>query len=306
MEQNLSLYRIFYTVAEAKNISKAARELFISQPAISKAISKLEDSLSTTLFIRSSRGVTLTSEGQILYEHVKSAFEALSRGESELNRIQELGIGHIKIGVSTTLCKYILLPYLKGFIATHPHINIAIENEASAQILSLLEQQTIDMGVVIKPKSQKNINFYPITEIEDIFVTTPAYLENLYLRKGKDIDIFSHGTIMLLDQKNMTRQYIDTYLNTQQISINHLLETSTMDLIVELIKIGIGIGCIIRGAVEKELAEGTLIEIPLDTPIPKRTIGFATPSSLPPTKALETFFQYVSDSSGVDILSGDK
>ena len=117
MEQNLSLYRIFYTVAGAGNISKAARELYISQPAISKAIGKLEDSLSTTLFLRNSRGVTLTPEGRILYEHVSAAFETLSRGEEELLRIQELGIGHIRLGVSTTLCKYILLPHLKDFIA---------------------------------------------------------------------------------------------------------------------------------------------------------------------------------------------
>ena len=302
MEQNLSLYRIFYTVAETNNISKAARKLYISQPAISKAISKLEDSLSTTLFIRSSRGVTLTNEGEILYEHVKTAFEALYRGENELTKIQELGIGHIKIGVSTTLCKYILLPYLKGFIANYPHINIAIENQASAQILTLLEQQAIDMGVLVKPKSLKQINFYPITEIQDIFVATPAYLEHLTLRKGPNIDIFTDSTIMLLDQKNMTRQYIDTYLSSQQISIPHLIEVSTMDLLVEFVKIGIGVGCIIREAVEKELEEGTLVEIPMPVPIPKRTIGFATSQALPITKSLKTFFQYITDSSDSCIL----
>ncbi|MCI5510579.1 MAG: LysR family transcriptional regulator, partial [Eubacterium sp.] len=80
MEQHLSQYRIFYAVAKAGNISRAAKELFISQPAISKSISKLEESLGVTLFTRGSRGVQLTCEGQVLYHHVSSAFDTLNRG----------------------------------------------------------------------------------------------------------------------------------------------------------------------------------------------------------------------------------
>ena len=122
MYQNLSSYRIFYTVANTKNISKAAKELYISQPAISKSIQKLEESLGTKLFERSSRGVALTDSGELLYTHVKSAFETLSIGEDRLRRSIELGIGHLTIGVSSTLCKYVLLPYLKEFIKENPHI----------------------------------------------------------------------------------------------------------------------------------------------------------------------------------------
>ena len=116
MNQNLSSYWIFYTVANAGNISKAAKELYISQPAISKSIQKLEESLNCKLFSRSSRGVILTDEGTLLYGHVKEAFETLNLGEDKLKRSIELGVGHLKIGVSSTLCKYLLLPYLKEFI----------------------------------------------------------------------------------------------------------------------------------------------------------------------------------------------
>ena len=113
MNQNLSSYRIFYTVANSGNISKAAKELYISQPAISKSIQKLEESVGCKLFSRSSRGVVLTEEGRLLYSHVSEAFETLTLGEEKLRRSIELGVGHLKIGVSTTLCKYLLLPYLK-------------------------------------------------------------------------------------------------------------------------------------------------------------------------------------------------
>ena len=84
MEQNLNLYHIFYTVAKCRNISGAARQLFISQPAISKAISRLEQNLNTVLFLRSSRGVRLTETGELLYRQVESAFQAISQGEEQL------------------------------------------------------------------------------------------------------------------------------------------------------------------------------------------------------------------------------
>ena len=126
MEQHLSQYRIFYEVARCGNISRAAKELYISQPAISKAIGKLEESLGLSQFTRSSRGVQLTEEGEILFEHTREAFDALERGESELKRIQEFDIGHLRIGVSNTLCKYILLPYLKTFIHQYPHLKAGV------------------------------------------------------------------------------------------------------------------------------------------------------------------------------------
>ena len=107
MEQNLSQYKIFYEVAKAGNISKPAKELYISQPAISKSISKLEDSLGVSLFTRNSRGVQLTSEGELLFHHTESAFEALSRGENELKRIKDFNIGHLRIGVIRIFPKFV-------------------------------------------------------------------------------------------------------------------------------------------------------------------------------------------------------
>ena len=115
----LSHYQIFNKVAETGNISLAAKELFISQPAISKSIKKLEEELNVLLFSRSSRGVRLTEEGKLLYEYTREAFQALNAGEAALRQFSRLGVGHVRIGVSTTLCKYLLLPFLKEFVADH-------------------------------------------------------------------------------------------------------------------------------------------------------------------------------------------
>ena len=182
MNQNLSSYRIFYTVANTGNISKAAKELYISQPAISKSIQKLEESVGCKLFSRSSRGVVLTDEGKLLYEHVSEAFETLTMGEEKLKRSIELGVGHLKIGVSSTLCKYLLLPYLKEFIRQNPHISISISCQSTNDTLKLLEDNKIDIGLIGKPENLKNIHFDFLEEIEDIFVAAKDYLRNLKAR----------------------------------------------------------------------------------------------------------------------------
>ena len=292
MEQNLSQYKIFYEVAKAGNISKAAKELYISQPAISKAISKLEDSLGLSLFTRSSRGVQLTSEGEILFEHTREAFDALDRGEQELKRIQEFDIGHLRIGVSNTLCKYILLPYLKTFIDQYPHMKVTIESQATAQTLARLEQQKIDLGLVAEPSVRRDLAFIPVMDIQDTFVTTPNYLENLYLREGQDTSLFETGNIMLLDTSNMTRHHVNEYMAENNIFPHQILEVTTMDLLIEFAKIGLGIACVIKELVQKELDSGMLVEIPLDIPIHRRTIGFAYhPANQ--AMALKTFLEFL-------------
>ncbi len=293
MEQNLSLYRVFYTVANTGNISRAARELYISQPAISKSINKLEESLNTMLFVRNSRGVSLTDEGKILYDYVKTAFEAISRGEEELSKIHELGVGHIRIGVSTTLCKYILLPYLEEYVRLHPHLKFTIENQDSAQTISLLEQHRIDLGVIAKPHYLKNLEFMPVAEIEDIFVCSPTYMENFRIRSAHNEDILTQSTVMLLDQKNMTRHHIDAYLDDQQLTFSNILEVSTMDLLIEFARIGLGVGCCIKECVQKELDAGILTQIPLEIPIPHRIIGFATTSLMPQNNAVSQFLDFI-------------
>lgn len=297
MDQNLSQYRIFYAVAKAGNISKAAKELYISQPAISKSISKLEDSLNTTLFTRNSRGVQLTEEGQVLFEHTQSAFDALNSGEQELKRIREFNLGHIRIGVSNTLCRFIMVDYLKEFIEKYPHIKITIESQSTTHTLAMLEQQRIDIGLVAEPKSQKGLTFVPIMDIEDVFVATPSYLENLYLREGADADVFQVGNIMLLDKHNITRKYIDEYMALNEITANSLLEVTTMDLLIEFARIGLGIGSVIREFVKDDLEAGRLVQLKLDTPIHNRTIGFAYHPTRT-SKALDTFLRFCKERNG--------
>ena len=292
MIQSLSCYRIFYTVARTKNISKAAKELYISQPAISKSIQKLEESMNCELFRRSSRGVILTEEGELLYSYVKVAFETLALGEDKLKNSIELGVGHLKIGVSSTLCKYMLLPYLKEFIKKYPHINISIACQSTNETLHLLEENKIDIGLIGKPDNLKNIDFHFLTEIKDIFVATKDYLRNLKARGVKESQILQNSTLMLLDKNNMTRQYIDDYLQENQIIVQDSIDISSMDLLIEFAKISVGVACVIKEFVTEELEDSSLIEIPLGFPIHKREVGFSYIKSMKPSKSLELFVDF--------------
>ena len=292
MTQNLSSYWIFYTVANAGNISKAAKELYISQPAISKSIQKLEESLNCKLFSRSSRGVILTDEGTLLYDHVKEAFETLSMGEDKLRRSIDLGVGHISIGVSSTLCKYMLLPYLSEFIHLNPHISISISCQSTNETLRLLDDNKIDIGLIGKPESLKGLTFDPLSDIEDTFVATPAYLENLAERGIERDEVLEHATLMLLDKNNVTRRYIDDYFQKNLIDVSDTIDISDMGLLIDFAKIGVGVACVIKSFVSRELAKGRLVEIPLEIAIPTREVGFAYKENVKLSKALESFIDF--------------
>lgn len=296
MNQNLPSYRIFYTVAQTGNISKAAKELYISQPAISKSIQKLEENVGCKLFSRSSRGVVLTEEGRLLFDHVSAAFETLDLGEEKLRRSIELGVGHLKIGVSSTLCKYILLPYLKEFIRQNPHISISITCHSTNDTLKLLEDNKIDIGLVGKPENLKNIHFDYLEEIEDIFVATKDYIRNLRARGVQKDQILSSSTLMLLDKNNMTRQYIDDYLQENQIQVRDSIDISSMDLLIDFARIGVGVACVIKSFVKNDLADGSLVEIPLGIPIHKREVGFAYRTGSKPSKSLAEFIRFYQSS----------
>ena len=181
---------------------------------------------------------------------------------------------------------------MKTFIDQYPHMKVTIESQSSFQTLTRLDQQKLDLGLVAEPSSRKELAFIPVMDIQDVFVSTRAYLDHLYLREGKDADLFDTGNIMMLDESNMTRRHVDEYLAENGIYPRQILEVGTMDLLIEFAKIGLGIGCVIRELVQKELESGLLAELPLTPPIPRRTIGFAYPVSNQST-ALKTFLEFL-------------
>ena len=180
---NLSRYKIFLAVAECKSISKAATQLYISQPAVSITIKKMEDNLNTTLFIRKSKGVELTENGRKLYEDAKRAFHILMDTEDRLRFHQNTG--YLRIAASNVLCKHFLMPYLKEFTSLYPNTDISITCTSSSVACSMVEQCNIDLALAAKPENLGTAIYHSLGVIEYIFVCTPAYRDKLNCNNDK-------------------------------------------------------------------------------------------------------------------------
>lgn len=266
---NLTKYKIFLSVAENKSISKAASLLYISQPAVSIAIKKLEENLNTTLFIRKSKGVELTEKGRLLYDSAKKALMMLSDTEKSFRF--PFNTGSLRIASSNILCKHYLIPYLKEFLYLYPNTNVRITCTSSLQAYLMMEECSIDLALVAKPPNLAAGIYHSLGVIEYIFVCTPAYREKLNCNND---EIFQYANIMLLDKDNVSRKHINAYYAKNNIIPLHILEVNEMDMLIEFAKMGIGVSCVVKQFVECELKTNCLMEISLSNPIPPREIGF--------------------------------
>ena len=287
---HLELYRIFYYVATYKNITHAANHLFISQPAVSKSIKNLEALTNCTLFIRSRKGVSLTSEGELLLEYIQKAFYYLDGGENIIRKINNLEDGCVRIGISNTLCRYFLFPHLETFHHKYPHIAIKIMNQPTPDTCALLEEGAIDFGIISIPNYEMGYNYIKLMTVNDVFVSKKPYeQDSLPLLEISDLPI------MLMEKENQTRIYIDDFFKKNGIILKPEIEIGSMEFLIELAKIGIGTACVIREFVVKELESGILYELPT-TPRPSpREIGIITKEQIPISKASKRFIEYLKE-----------
>jgi DNA-binding transcriptional LysR family regulator len=287
------LYRVFFTVGGCGTISEAAGRLFVSQPAVSKSIKKLEDLTGCTLFVRSSKGVRLTTEGQILYDYVEKGFEHLQNGEQVMKKIRNKGQGLVKVGISNTLCRYYFIPHLEEFHRKFPGIRITIVNRTSQETLKLLEKGLIDFGIISIPQDRSQFTYREVLTVHDVFVTGRRYPE---LQAPVPLQTLSRYPVMMLEKDNVTRSYIDAYLAENQVGLQPELEIGSMDFLIEFAKIGLGIALVIKNFVEEELSRGVLYEVPVAPAMPPRKVGIVMPKNLPISIAAETFIHSIAGS----------
>ncbi len=275
MNINLDLYRIFYAVAKNGSISAAANLLFISQPAITFQIKKLEELLGISLFTRTKHGVILTYEGSVLFEYVKKGIENINNGENALSNLKNLDSGNIRIGVSTTICRHILIPYLKEFHEKYPKIDIQINNNLSTNLLKELRNGNLDILILFTPTSEnKDLNIIPITNVNDIFVGNKKYYD---LTNGKlNIKNLKNFPLIFPNSSSNSRNYLNKYLKDNNIDIKPKLEVVSYNLIIDLMKAGFGIGYATKEFITSELKNKSLYEIEVFPNIPKRSIVIAT------------------------------
>lgn len=281
---NLEYYKVFYHVARLGNLTAAARELNISQPAVSQSIRQLEISVGAKLFMRASKGVRLTGEGELLYHYVAKGYGQIELGEQKLKQMLNLELGEIHIGASDMTLRFYLLPYLEQFHEKYPHIKVTVSNAPTPETLENLEQNKIDFGVVSTPFEKRDVlEAVNVREIEDVFVAGRKFIQ--YKNRMLDLQELENIPIIYLEGVTSTRSYMDSFLEKNKVQIRPEFELATSDMIVQFALRNLGVGCVVRDFAQEYLEDGRLFELRFNMIIPKRHFCVVTNPKYPASAA---------------------
>lgn len=292
MAENLEYYKVFYYTAKNGSLSAAAAELSISQPAVSQALKQLEGSLGAKLFVRASRGIRLTPEGQVLYEHVRTGYEQIMLGEKKLSAMLHLEDGELKIGASDMTLKFYLLPLLEKYHEKFPGIKVTVTNAPTPETLNLLRQGKIDFGVVSTPvEGEQEFQVLLVKEIEDVFVAGRKFIQ--YKNRMLDFQELERLPVISLEGNTSTKNYMEDFLRKNGVELHPEFELATSDMIVQFALRSLGVGSVVREFASEFLEDGRLFELRFNKIIPKRQICVVTDQRAFVSKAAEEFLGMV-------------
>ena len=294
MIDNLSLYKIFLEVAKSGSISGAARRLYVTQPAVSSGVSQLESALGTKLFFRTSRGISLTPEGELLYGYIGEALTYIEAGEDKLRDISGLNSGVLRVGASDMTLKYFLLDYIERFNSEYPNIKLSVTNNPTPVTLKALRSGLIDFCVISEPAElDSDVEAIPVRTINDIVVCSrDKKFDPLFSSGTADMRDLSGYQLIMLDRGTSTRQYIESHMRAFDMPDSMLdpsIELAQSDLILQFALRGLGAAFIVRDFAEPYLSSGELREVRLSTPIPPRRFLLTKLKKIPLSAASKKF-----------------
>lgn len=288
MDINYELYKVFYYVAISLSFSEASRKLFISQSAVSQSIKVLEKKLNQPLFIRSTKKVQLTPEGEILLRHIEPAMNLIKRGEMQILETGSLGGGQLRIGASDTICRYFLVPYLSRFHKEYPNIHIKVTNQTSIGCVDLLESGTVDLIFTNYPNSRLghgcHIQF--IKDFHDCFVASRKYYGELEHQTLSLKELLTYP-ILMLNRNSTTSEFLHSLFQQQQLDLVPEIELSSNDLLIDLATIGLGIAFVPDFCIPAN--DKDLFILDLAEELPTRQMVVAYNESLPVSQAAKQF-----------------
>lgn len=265
----LEQYKIFNEAASTLSFSQAAKNLYISQSAVSQTINALEKELNTQLFIRKSKGVTLTKEGMLLHKNITDALSLITSVENELSQHHDLTSGELVIGAGDSICENYLVDLLKQFHQLYPTVKVNVINGTSLETIDYLKEGKIDIAFINLPYQEESLEVKECFPIHDIFVS-----------KDKDDHIYSYQEIaqkdlILLEKASNSRHYIDKYFAREGILLKPEMELGAHQLLLEFAHASLGIACVIKEFSQNELRQNKVYEMKLKKPLPSRSIGYA-------------------------------
>lgn len=296
IENNIGLYEIFYYVAKVGNITKTAEMLFLTQPAVTQSIHKLEDMLGGTLFIRNKRGVVLTYEGKVLFDYISPFIEGLKNAKNKFSQFVNLESGVINIGCGTTLTNTVLLPVIKKFEELHPNIHINIIHDFNSKLMDKLTYGQIDIMIFNMPYTYpKGIYVKSFKVVQDCFACSKEYYNKI--DKIKNLNDLNNYKIILQQEPSSKRNFINEFCLKHNVVLKPTYELSSMTLVENFVKNSLGIGFLTKNQVEKELNDKSLIELNLEEKIPNREIAYAIKGLEYQSNAVKEFLKVLEECS---------
>lgn len=287
MDINYELYKVFYHVAVTLSFSEASKQLFISQSAVSQSIKVLEKKLNQPLFIRSTKRVLLTPEGEILLKHIEPAMNLIRKGENQLLEANTLNGGQLRIGASDTICRYYLIDYLKDFHLRYPKVHIKVTNQTSVECAHLLENGQVDFIVANYPNSGlSNLQHVRmIYEFHDVFVANRVHFP--LEKKILSLQDLQNYPILMLDRKSTTSEFLHRMFQQNQLDLVPEIELSSNELLIDLARIGLGIAFVPDFCIPRH--EPQLYILNLEESLPARQMVVAYNEHLPISQAAKQF-----------------
>lgn len=286
MDINYELYKVFYYVARTLSFSEAANQLFISQSAVSQSIKVLEKRLNQVLFVRSTKKVSLTKEGELLFKHIEPAINLICRGENQLLEKFKGAESQIRIGASDTICRYFLVPYLNQFHKKFPDVHIKVTNGTSLHCVDLLENNDVDIIIVNTPNSKLTnlMHVKSVKNFKDVFVTHKDAFE--FPQHPITLEELQSYPILMLDKHSTTSEFLHKIFLHNSLELVPEIELSSNDLLIDLAKIGLGIAFVPDFCVQEH---SELVQIQTTQEMPNRELVVAYNDKYPLSEACMYF-----------------
>lgn len=297
MSIKLDLYKIFCEVAKLGSFSKAAKSLYMTQPAVSQAIMQLESELEIRLFTRTPRGVVLTNEGEILFEYANSAINLINVGEKKIIESKNLMAGELRIGVGDTISRYFLLPFLEEFHSKYPKIKLKVINRTTLELTDLLKSGEVDVAICNLPVKDSTLEIMELMDIHDIFVCGEKYKDRISIPLS--FNEIADLPLILLEPKSNSRLYVEKYMLSKGVKIEPEIELGSHDLLLEFARINLGISCVVKEFSKEYLKNKLIYEVKLCEEIPKRAIGVCFLKTVSLSSAATKFVQDLEIDKGI-------
>lgn len=269
---DLNMYKTFYAVAKSGSFTKAAEILYISQPAISVAIKKLEDQLDVKLFKRDNKGIKLTEKGEQLLFYVESAFNTLNMAEKRLEDLDGINNEEIRIGCPSHISIFLLSDLIEYFRNNYPGIRFFIVNRSTKEMIKMLENREISMIVDNDApilNDLKNVIITKLLDVENCFVASEKYKD--LSRKKVSFEALNNYELLLPATRTLTRVELEKVVrqSSNELLLKPVIDVSITEVMYDLMKRGLGIGYFPKMFVAKDIKEEKLYEIKTVLSLPK-------------------------------------